>query len=206
MWSSSGSWQYDKWSGSDKWSGHGYGEWSGSGSSGWHGGWSKDHGWSSSANDWVLIPDPEQVMVPVEKRKGTSGSSTCIPDGDDTMHDASSVMLSVPDGITDPSAALSVPDGAAEGGPKWPLTTCDACGAIADWREMLARKVYETREEGSPWKLFRTCIECIMKERNCTEQEAIAYAIEECPGFWSKLRRAEKSKRPGPRQRNTSLQ
>jgi hypothetical protein len=101
-------------------------------------------------------------------------------------------MLSVPDGITDPSAALSVPDGAAEGGPKWPVTTCDACGAIADWREMLGRKVYDTREEGSPWKMCRTCIECIMKERNCTEQEAIAYAIQECPGFRSKLRRAEK--------------
>ena len=57
---------------------------------------------------------------------------------------------------------------------------------------MPAKKVYETKEEGSPWRLFRTCIQCIMKERNCTEQEAIAYAIEECPGFKSKLRRAEK--------------
>jgi len=68
-----------------------------------------------------MVPDPEQVMAPVEKgkpvekRKGTSVCSTCVPEENTAYDDASSVMLSVPDGITDPSAVLSVPDGAPRG-------------------------------------------------------------------------------------------
>ena len=103
----------------------------------------------------------------------------------DTIPSAASVPDAAEGGGASTSVALSVPDGATEGKPKWPLTICDVCNAVGDWRDMRAKRTWE-----QTW--FRTCIPCVSKERNCTEQEAIAFIIEECPGFRSKERRAAK--------------
>jgi hypothetical protein len=87
------------------------------------------------------------------------------------------------------SAVASVPDATAEGKPKWPLTMCDHCGAVDDWREMPSKKVFTSDTE---WHHVRSCIACFAKERGVSEQEAMGIILEECPGFRSKERRASK--------------
>ena len=181
MWSSGtkGSWEDGGWSG-DNWRG---GSWHGGGSWQGYGGTSDSNGWRTENRHW-WVPDPDQVMPPVEDDfvvvNNTPPKAVSVPDAAEGEGASTSV-------------ALSVPDGAAEGKPKWPLTNCDACKEVGDWRDMHAKKTESQTQDGITvitW--IRKCIPCVAKERNCTEQEAIAFILEECPGFRSKERRAAK--------------
>ena len=75
---------------------------------------------------------------------------------------------------------------------QWPLSTCNTCDCIEDWRDMHANKVWEEGPAGRFFTYVRTCIPCFANARDVTEQEAVALMIEESPGFRSKERRAAK--------------
>ncbi|CAK0853194.1 unnamed protein product [Prorocentrum cordatum] len=88
------------------------------------------------------------------------------------------------DGVVNNEALpLAVPGSRAAGGegaaPKWPHVKCNGCDTIAKWKKIRSMKVWEHYQEfmtdqDDSFTWAYTCVECLAKELECTEQEAKA--------------------------------